>query len=60
MARPKRRTSKRRKALRASHLAIEAPNIILCPNCQEPTVAHQVCKACGYYKGKEVIAKEEE
>jgi large subunit ribosomal protein L32 len=60
MARPKRRTSKRRKAMRNSHAAVALPNVILCPNCQEPTLSHRVCKHCGYYKGKEVIAQEED
>jgi large subunit ribosomal protein L32 len=26
-----------------------------CPNCGELKLAHRVCKACGTYKGKEVI-----
>ncbi len=56
MAVPKRKTSKaRRDKRRASNIKMTAPNIIECPNCREPNVAHRVCAACGYYKGKEVI-----
>ncbi|MCZ7582186.1 MAG: 50S ribosomal protein L32 [Deltaproteobacteria bacterium] len=60
MPRPKRKTSHRRKGLRSAHDALKAPNLITCPNCQELTVAHRVCPACGYYKGKEVIAEQAE
>ena len=28
--------------------------------CHELKVAHRVCKNCGYYDGKEVIAEKEE
>ena len=30
------------------------------PHCHELKVAHRVCKNCGYYDGKEVIAEKEE
>lgn len=57
MAVPKRKTSKaRRDKRRASTTKIDAPNLIDCPNCQAKTVSHRVCPACGFYKGKEVIA----
>ncbi|AKH32748.1 50S ribosomal protein L32 [candidate division SR1 bacterium Aalborg_AAW-1] len=26
-----------------------------CTNCGTPKLAHRVCKACGYYKGKQVL-----
>jgi large subunit ribosomal protein L32 len=26
-----------------------------CPNCHEKKLPHQLCRACGYYKGREVI-----
>ena len=32
---------------------------IKCPNCGEYNLAHRVCSACGFYDGKQVIAKEE-
>ena len=27
-----------------------------CSNCQAVTLAHRVCKACGFYHGKQVIS----
>ncbi len=60
MARPKRKTSKRRRGLRSSHHALKAPNVIVCPNCQELMLPHRVCSSCGFYKGKEVIEQSEE
>ncbi len=60
MARPKRKTSHRRKGLRSAHDALKVANPIACPNCQEWVMPHRVCPSCGHYKGKEVIAKESE
>ena len=34
--------------------------LVECPHCHELKVAHRVCKNCGYYDGKEVIAEKEE
>ena len=56
MAVPKRRrTSSRRDMRRAQHDKVEAPNLIPCPNCSAPTLAHRVCASCGHYKGRKVI-----
>ncbi|MBP3597326.1 MAG: 50S ribosomal protein L32 [Clostridia bacterium] len=57
MAQPKRRWSKERTATRRSTWKIEAENLGTCPKCHEPIRQHTVCSNCGYYKGKEVIAK---
>ncbi len=60
MAVPKRRTtSTRRDKRRANHDRVSAPNLIPCQNCSAPMVPHRVCPACGFYKGKEVIAEPE-
>ncbi len=56
MAVPFRRTSKMKKAVRRSHLALKAPGMITCPNCGELTLAHRVCSSCGFYKGRLVVA----
>ena len=29
--------------------------MIKCPKCGEYNLAHRVCKACGTYRGKEII-----
>ncbi len=57
MAVPKRRTSRsKRNMRRANHDKVVAPNLIACPNCGEPVVAHRACAACGFYKGRSVAA----
>ena len=61
MAVPKRKVSHARKMKRRSNVwKLETPtNIVKCPNCGEDILAYRVCRACGYYKGVEVIAKSE-
>ncbi|NLY75455.1 MAG: 50S ribosomal protein L32 [Firmicutes bacterium] len=58
MANPKNRTSRTRTRLRRANLKLTAPNTNLCPQCHEPKMPHRVCGNCGYYKGREVIARE--
>ncbi|AVP53697.1 50S ribosomal protein L32 [Clostridium tetani] len=59
MANPKRKTSKaRRDSRRAQNYKMSAPGIVECPQCHEMKLAHRVCKSCGHYKGKEVVASE--
>ncbi|MBI5018340.1 MAG: 50S ribosomal protein L32 [Deltaproteobacteria bacterium] len=58
MAVPKRRTSLARKRKRRSHLSLVAPNLDACPKCLEPKEPHRVCRVCGTYKGRSVIAVE--
>ncbi len=36
---------------------LHVPGLVECPNCGEPTKPHHVCKACGHYDGKEVVAE---
>ena len=57
MAQPKRRWSKRRTGLRRSTWKIEEATRGTCSHCHEPVLPHTVCSNCGYYDGKEVIAK---
>ena len=60
---PQRRISKTRKRQRRSHFRLDAPSMMVCPNCGEVKLAHVVCKECGYYDGKQVLevkAKEAE
>jgi len=37
------------------HIFIETPKLTTCPKCGKPVLAHNVCSACGFYKGNEVI-----
>ena len=52
---PQRRTSKMKKRMRRSHLALNVPGMIVCPNCGELTLSHRACSNCGFYKGKQVL-----
>ena len=60
MAQPKRRWSKARTHLRRSTWKKEEPKFATWPNCHEPVLPHRVCSNCGYYDGKQVVAKKEE
>lgn len=55
MAVPRKKTTRSRRDMRRSHLALVATNAIECPNCGELKRAHHVCGACGFYDGREVV-----
>ncbi|MFL5319611.1 MAG: 50S ribosomal protein L32 [Myxococcaceae bacterium] len=57
---PKKRTSKMRRDRRraANNNLRSAVQVTKCPKCQEPILPHRACSACGYYKGREVVAVE--
>jgi large subunit ribosomal protein L32 len=59
MAVPKRRQSHSRTHMRRAHDAIRLPNVSHCPQCGEPKMPHRICPACGSYKGRQIIAKDE-
>ncbi len=60
MAVPKRRVSKaRRDKRRSSVWKLSAPTLVKCPNCNEYAQPHKVCGNCGYYKGKQVVVKDD-
>lgn len=61
MAVPKRRVSHaRRDKRRSSVWKMDAPTLVKCSNCGELKRAHIVCKSCGQYDGRQVIAKKDE
>ena len=60
MAQPKRRWSKARTHLKRSTWKVGKPNLATCAHCHEPVMQHRVCPNCGYYNGKEIVAKKEE
>ena len=53
---PKRKTSKSRRDKRQANKGIKPKAFTFCSNCSEPTMPHQVCMTCGFYKGVKVIA----
>ncbi|MBC7764882.1 MAG: 50S ribosomal protein L32 [Hyphomonadaceae bacterium] len=59
MAVPKRKTSKARRDKRRANWKLLIPGMIKCPHCHEFKLPHRVCGACGFYNGKEVVAKAE-
>ncbi len=60
MAVPKGKTSRAKRDKRRSHDALGVPPQSLCPQCREPKLPHRVCPNCGTYRGREVIATDEE
>ena len=56
---PFRKTSKTRKRMRRTHYKISENGTTKCPKCGADIRPHRVCAACGTYKGKNVINKEE-
>lgn len=60
MAVPKRRVSKARRDKRRATWKLEAPTLVRCKNCGQLAVPHRVCGNCGYYKGKAVVAMDED
>ena len=59
MAVPKKKMSKCRSRKRRTHQKIAVPTIVVCPECQEAKLPHAACPACGAYKGRNVIARDD-
>ena len=57
---PARKVSKTRQRTRRAHSAMENPTVTKCPKCGASIKPHRVCRECGYYKGQEVVSKEED
>ena len=56
---PFRRVSKTAKRQRRTHLKKSAPTTGVCSNCGAVVAPHRACTKCGFYKGKNVLSKEE-
>lgn len=57
---PKRKLSRGKQGRRRSHLGLERPNLIPCPQCHTLREPHSVCPQCGTYRGEQVVKVEEE
>jgi large subunit ribosomal protein L32 len=56
MANPKHRHSKsRRDKRRTQKQKLTAPNLTVCPQCQEVKKPHHACLSCGTYNGREIV-----
>ncbi len=53
---PKRRHSTERKGERRASIKLTLQKGVLCANCGNPTISHAICKKCGFYKGRQVLA----
>ena len=56
MAVQQRRVSKTRKNKRRTHYKLVAPTLVKCSKCGALMMPHRVCKKCGSYNKKEIIA----
>ena len=52
---PKRRFSRSRTRKKRTHKIFKMGFLSICPQCKQPKLPHQVCKVCGYYKGRQVL-----
>ena len=57
MAVPKQKQSHARTNKRRSQHKITPPGTHECPQCHSPKLSHRVCRTCGYYAGREVVAQ---
>jgi large subunit ribosomal protein L32 len=59
MAVPKRKTPRARsRSRRAASWRLEPPPRSVCPNCGTAKLPHNVCRTCGWYRGRQVIEVE--
>jgi large subunit ribosomal protein L32 len=52
---PKKKISKSAQGKRRSHLKVEMPDLMACPQCHSLKLPHHVCPMCGTYKGQQVL-----
>lgn len=57
---PKRKRSRQRRDTRFANKGIKASAFSSCSQCQEVIMPHQVCKGCGFYRGRKVLATKAE
>jgi large subunit ribosomal protein L32 len=55
---PKRRISRTRRDKRRTHWKLSPPGLSICAHCGQPALPHQVCRSCGFYRGREYMEPE--
>lgn len=55
MANPKRKLSRASRGHRRAHLALERAQLVRCTHCGAMIRPHTICKACGHYRGKQIL-----
>jgi large subunit ribosomal protein L32 len=56
---PVKKLTNTRQRTRMAHKHVRAFNLSRCPQCQSVKLPHRACPNCGYYRGREVVSKEE-
>ena len=57
---PKNKSSKSRRDKRRANWKMSAPNLVKCSKCGALMMPHRVCKSCGSYNKKEILANAEQ
>ncbi len=57
---PKRKRSRQRRDKRFANKGLAIGQFGLCSNCDAPQLSHQICKDCGFYKGRKVLTTKAE
>ena len=57
---PKNKSSKARRDKRRANWKMSAPTLVKCSHCGALMEPHKVCRACGYYANKSVVATNED
>lgn len=55
---PKRRFSRSRRDKRRLQDNLTPPTLSRCAHCGATIAAHQICRSCGYYRGRQVLPVE--
>lgn len=56
---PAKRISKRRTRSRRSHQALKKVHLTTCSKCGQITKPHHACLHCGYYRGRDILKKQQ-
>ena len=56
---PKNKSSKSRRDKRRENCKMTVPNLVKCSKCGSLMISHRVCKSCGSYNKKEILASAE-
>lgn len=56
---PKKKRTRARIGPHRTTYRLYVPVPSACPQCHSPKRPHRICTVCGYYNGREVIAKKE-
>ena len=57
MAVPKKKMSRSRTRQRKAQWKVSSPTLATCAQCGAKHIPHRVCKECGSYNGREIIAE---